>query len=188
LIALISRWMAYLGGMVLIAIVIISNLSIFGRSAKGASSNIWLTEQFPEGARWLGYLGAVPSDIEFVEVGIALAIFMFFPWFVVNRSISLGNTLARILPDSARKYLLVAWNTLFALFMAAVTWQLVQRAQESWLSVDLSLVLGMPVWGVFVACALATLATTCIALALAVDYLKGPGVRQTYKKAGVPSQ
>ncbi len=173
LITLISRWMAYFGGVVLFAIVVVSNLSIFGRSANGASYNPWLTKQFPELAVWLGKLGAVPGDIELVEAGVAFAIFAFFPWFVVSRSLSMSKTLSHQFPNAVNNCLVVAWNGLFAIFMGAVTWQLLKRAYYAWNSSEFTPLLGIPIWFLFAICAFAAFVTAAVASVSALQYLSG---------------
>jgi len=171
LITLISRWMAYFGGVVLIAIVVISNLSIFGRSANGVSTHPWLVKQFPGIAHWFGRLGVVPGNVELVEAAIAFAIFAFFPWFVVSRTLSIRKTLSHLLPEAANNYLVVAWNGLFAIFTGAVTWQLMKQAYYAWTSWELTSILGIPIWTLFASCALAALVTAFVAGTSALQYL-----------------
>jgi len=61
----LARMMALIGGLALIALVLMTVLSIILRNFSG--------------------FGPVPGDFELVEVGVAFAIFAFMPWCQLNR-------------------------------------------------------------------------------------------------------
>lgn len=62
-----SRWMAYSGGAILVAIALTTVISIIGRSLSG-----------------LG-LAPIKGDYEIVEMGCAIAVFSFMPWCQLKR-------------------------------------------------------------------------------------------------------
>ena len=63
----LARMLALLGGLVLVALTIITCISIAGRALISFG------------------LGPVPGDFELVEAGVAFAIFAFLPWCQLNR-------------------------------------------------------------------------------------------------------
>ncbi|MCK0138698.1 TRAP transporter small permease [Aliiroseovarius sp. F47248L] len=62
-----SRWMAYSGGAILVAIALTTVVSIIGRTLSGFG------------------LGPVKGDYEIVEMGCAVAVFAFMPWCQLKR-------------------------------------------------------------------------------------------------------
>ncbi|WP_191285846.1 TRAP transporter small permease [Aliiroseovarius zhejiangensis] len=76
-----SRWMAYSGGAILVAIALTTVVSIIGRTLSG-----------------LG-LGPVKGDYEIVEMGCAVAVFAFMPWCQLKRGHVTVDIFISKLPD-----------------------------------------------------------------------------------------
>ena len=77
----LARWMAVLGGLVLLALVLITCVSVAGRILNGWLHSDFLQGLIPGPADWLIGIGVGPllGDFELVEAGIAFAIFAFLP-------------------------------------------------------------------------------------------------------------
>lgn len=73
----VARGLAYVGGLVLVAIAIITVLSITGRALISVG------------------LGPIKGDFEMVEIGCAIAVFFFLPWCQLKR----GHVTVDILVD-----------------------------------------------------------------------------------------
>ncbi len=76
-----SRWMAYSGGAILVAIALTTVVSIIGRTLSGFG------------------LGPVKGDYEIVEMGCAVAVFAFMPWCQLKRGHVTVDIFISKLPD-----------------------------------------------------------------------------------------
>ena len=77
----LSRAMAYLGGLMLVLLIVMNCASIFGRSLNGILHSDQVMATVPDLARWLidAGVGPINGDFELVEAGVAFAIFAFLP-------------------------------------------------------------------------------------------------------------
>ena len=125
----LARFTAYLGGLVLLAIVIMTCLSIGGRAI----------------GDWLG-LGPIPGDFELVEIGIGFAIFAFLPWCQIRR----GHATVDILQPrfGQRVNGLIDLISDLLMFVAAVLigWRLWQGMLDKKGYAETTFILQFPVW------------------------------------------
>ncbi|MCF3972224.1 TRAP transporter small permease [Paracoccus salsus] len=124
----LCRIFAGIGGMVLLAMMLMTVTSVARRSLLGAP---------------------IPGDFELVEIGTAIAIFCFLPWCQSTG----GNVLVDFFTQTARprsNHLLEALGDLIYLLIAALLlWRMVQGGMEMRQYGEQSMVLRIPVWWSF---------------------------------------
>lgn len=124
----LARYVALAGGVVMVAVVAVTVLSVVGRAL------------IPLG------LTAVPGDYELVEAGMAFAIFAFLPWCQLNGSHAVVGILTDKLPAryNAISELLVELLMLaVAIFLA---WRLAAGLFDKFSYQETTFVLRMPLW------------------------------------------
>lgn len=123
-----SRWLAWLGGVVLVLITAISVISIAGRALTG-----------------LG-LGPVPGDFELVEVGTALAVFAFLPWCHLRGGHAMVDMFWRAYPEGMRRAIEVLTEVLTLGVWVLLVWRMGVAMLEYRDNAETSFILHMPVW------------------------------------------
>lgn len=123
-----ARLLAWIGGLVLVALTVMSIVSIIGRTLSG-----------------LG-LGPVPGDFELVEVGTALAVFCFLPWCQITRGHAVVDILWRAYPPGMQWFLTVVSHALMLAVWLLLTWRLGVGLMDYYGNGETSFILQMPVW------------------------------------------
>lgn len=138
LIFAVARSMAWLGGLVLVALTIMSILSISGRALSV-----------------LG-LGPVPGDFELVEAGTALAVLCFLPWCHLKRGHAVVDILWRLYPKGLQRALRILSDLLMFGVWVLLAWRMCVGMLDYRSNGETSFILHMPVWWGYAACTLAT--------------------------------
>lgn len=124
----LCRWVAGIGGAVLVAMMVMTVASVLKRSLLGSP---------------------IPGDFELVEIGSAIAIFCFLPWCQVTG----GNVLVDFFTARASprlNHLLEAVGDLVYLLIGAlILWRLVHGGTEFRTYGEQSMVLRIPTWWSF---------------------------------------
>lgn len=123
-----SRFMAWLGGLVLTLLAALSVVSIAGRSLSVAG------------------LGPVPGDFELVEVGTAFSVFCFLPWCHLKRSHADVGMFWNSYPPAMRRVLVIVSDALMLAVWLFLVWRMGAAMLEYRSSGDVSFILQMPVW------------------------------------------
>lgn len=152
----LAKWSALVGGLVLVALTLMSVASITGRALIG-----------------LG-LGPVPGDFELVEIGTGVAVFLFLPWTYLRGGHATVDLFYDRMPAVVRKAVSVACDLLMLVLWVVLTWKLWDGMVEKREYLETSFILQMPVWwgyaaslvGALIGC-LAYLTKTLINLGLA---------------------
>lgn len=143
-IAVLARVFAGLGGVTLLAMMLVIVASVTLRGILGRP---------------------IPGDFELVEIGSAIAIFCFLPWC----QISGGNVLVDFFTQRSgarMNHLLEAFGDLIYLVVAALLlWRLIHGGMEMRLYGEQSMVLRVPIWWSFIVIlpAMALLTLSCAA-------------------------
>ncbi len=102
----LSRWLAYAGGSVLVAIALVTVVSIIGRAL------------IPFG------LKPIKGDFELVEMGCAMAIFAFLPWAQFRRGHVTVDIFIQNLPKRVQAFLGFVGDAALALAAYVILWRL----------------------------------------------------------------
>lgn len=145
LLASVSRWLAYFGGVVLTCIALLTVVSVIGRALTGFG------------------LGPIKGDFELVEIGSAVAVFSFLPWCQLNRGHVTVDILARRFSLGVQRLLELIGNIVIACIAIVITWRLWMGMGERFtffsqevrdklgfgykpFSVEETYILGLPTW------------------------------------------
>lgn len=142
----LATTMALAGGLVLLALVALTCISVAGRALVG-----------------LG-LGPVPGDFELVEMGVAFAVFAFLPWCHLNRGHATVELLTRYLGRTANAWLDLMADLLMFLVAALIAWRLALGTLDKRSYHETTFILEVPVWWAYAACLLGAVVFTVVAL------------------------
>jgi TRAP-type C4-dicarboxylate transport system permease small subunit len=121
----IADWLAMLGGVLLIATIAITIVSVIGRYAFGAP---------------------VPGDYELVEIVCAIAIFLFFPMTHASDGNLRAEFFTTALPEKAKLALDIVHDIVFMLIAALLAWRMSHALLDKLESGEGSLFLRIPLW------------------------------------------
>ena len=130
----IARAFALLGGVVLVALMLLVVISITGRAL------------IPLG------LKPVPGDFELVEMGTAFAIFCFLPWCQLQRGHVSVDILAPMLGRRRDAALSVFHNLAMTVVSAFIAWRLWAGMLDKMQYKETTYILGLPVWWGYALC------------------------------------
>jgi TRAP-type C4-dicarboxylate transport system permease small subunit len=124
----LSQAMAWLGGVVLTAMAVLSVASITGRALSGVG------------------LGPVPGDFELVEAGTALAVFCFMPWAHLKRGHAMVDLFWNAYPVPLKRALEIAADTLMLIVWVLLVWRMALATEDYRGNAEVTFILQMPVW------------------------------------------
>ena len=104
----VARLFAYFGGVVLIALALMTVISTIGRAFVGLQIG----------------LGPIPGDFELVEAGTAVAVFCFMSWCHLNQGHVTVDIVAAYLPRRTNLTLVLIGNILVFIVAFVVAWRL----------------------------------------------------------------
>ena len=116
---------AVLGGLVLVAMVLLVVVSVIGRALLALP---------------------VPGDFEIVAVGTGIAIFLFLPYCYLERGNVTVDILADHMPARARRALDVVASVVFALIAALFAWRMSLGLADTFFYGDITMIVGFPIW------------------------------------------
>lgn len=131
----LSRWLAYAGGLTLVALTAMSVVSIVGRGLAGIS------EAWP-----FSVMGPVTGDFELVEAGCAFAVFAFLPWCQMRRGHVTVDIFISPLSARARAGLTLAGNVILTVVSYVIAWQLWLGTLDKRAYFETTFILQMPAW------------------------------------------
>ena len=142
----LARLTAYAGGLVLLGLVVMTCVSVIGRSLNGIG------------------LGPIPGDFELVEIGIGFAIFAFLPWCQIKRG---HATVDLLQPRFGRRFngaIDFLSDVLMAIAAMVIGWRLMQGMLDKKGYSETTFILQFPVWIAYAAAMIG--ATVFIAVSL----------------------
>ena len=157
----IAKWMAYLGGLALIAILLITCLSVVGRSLNTIGHSPWVKNNFTFLSESLVLFGPINGDFEIVEAGVAFAIMAFLPWCQIVRGHAVVELFTSFLPLRANKYLALFWEVIFAAVLFLIAWRLFVGMSDKMRYGETTFLLQFPIWWGYAACGFAA-AIACV--------------------------
>lgn len=142
----LARLLALIGGVLLVALAVMSVVSIIGRALTWAN------------------LGPVPGDFELIEAGCAVAVFAFLPWCQFRGGHVTVDLMASYMPARLWAVMAVTGNIAMSVVAVIVTWQLWLGFRDKLAYGETSMILQMPIWWGYAAGAVASLVfvATCV--------------------------
>jgi len=169
-VTMVARLFAILGGIILSAAILITCLSILGRTASTVLHWDPLVEALPGVTQWLLALGIGPirGDFELVEAGMAFCIFAFLPYCQVTAGHASVDIFTSRLGPRAQGVLSALIDLLFAVVLVVIAVQLKGGLDARIRSGQTSFLLQFPIWWAYAA----SFAAACVAAAAGV-YMAG---------------
>jgi TRAP-type C4-dicarboxylate transport system permease small subunit len=139
----VARGFALAGGVMLLAVTALTVTTVVGRSV---------------------FNRPVLGDFELVEIGVAVAVFAFFPYCQLCRGNVVVDFFTRRTGARARAWADAAHSLIYALIAALFAWRLALGGAELRAWGETSMILGVPIWWGFVpiAASMAVLAVVCV--------------------------
>ncbi|WP_319533101.1 TRAP transporter small permease [uncultured Cohaesibacter sp.] len=149
----IARSMAVLGGIVLVALILLTCLSVLGRGLNTIGHSAMFESVAPALATMLldTGVGPVTGDFELVEAGIAFAIFAFLPVCQIYSSHATVDVFTTMLSPKANKWIIAFWEIVFFVVMILITWRLFVGMQNKISYGETTFLLQFPVWWAYAA-------------------------------------
>lgn len=124
----LARLLALLGGLVLVAVTVLTVISITGR-----------------GLIWAG-LSPVPGDYELVEMGSAFAVFAFLPWCQMERGHVTVDLFLSAAGDAVNRAVDLVADLLLTAVSGLICWRLFAGLQDKAAYNETTFILQVPLW------------------------------------------
>lgn len=144
----LSRFMAYLGGLMLVLLIVMTCISIVGRSLNGILHTDTAQLMIPAVANWLLDIGVGPlnGDYELLEAGMAFSIFAFLPLCQFNAAHASVDVFTTMMSTKISNFMVWISEVLFAAVLIVVAWQITNGMLDKFRSGETTLLLQFPVW------------------------------------------
>ena len=160
-----AKVMALLGGLLLLVLIVVTCLSVVGRMLNTIGNSSFIKINFESVSIFLQKFAPINGDFELVEMGIALAIFLFLPWCQLNRRHAAVHIFTvRLMSKRGNAVLLLIWEALFVAILGLITVQLYAGMGDRITYNETTFLLQWPVWWPYAACAIAGALATLIGL------------------------
>ncbi len=141
----LARALALAGGLVLLALTLMTCLSVLGRAGLTLSGMFDLPAIFAR-------LRPVRGDYELIELGSAVAVFAFLPWCHLSGAHARVDILTGRIPGWLDKALTLLWDALMLAAMGVICWRLFVGMQGKIASGETTFLRQIPVWWAYAAC------------------------------------
>ncbi len=148
----ISLWFAFVGGVMLMGLALMTVVSVIGRAAYGQP---------------------VPGDIEITQYVIAVAISAFFPYCLFSGGNLIVDFFTAKASERTRRVLDAIGALTLAFAMGLFAWRTVVGTISVKSSGETSMVISMPLWWTYALMAPCFVLATVAAMALATKILRG---------------
>lgn len=148
LVETLARAMALIGGLVLLALVILICVSVLGRGLNTLGHAGWLTALAPGVADALIATGVRPitGDFELVEAGIAFAIFAFLPICQLYGGHATVDVFTGMLGRGVNRLIMAFWEVVLAAVILLLARQLFEGLLGKYGNGETTFLLQFPVW------------------------------------------
>lgn len=165
----LARLFAKLGGYVLAVLIILTCLSILGRSLNTVLNTDVVQSVAPGLAAMLleWGIGPIKGDFELVEAGMAFAIFSFLPLCQLNGAHASVDIFTSKLPLRANRLLRAVIEVVFAAVLILIAWQLFEGMQSKRNSGETTFYLEFPIWWAYAVSLVAAIVAAIVSIYVA---------------------
>lgn len=183
-----ARFMAIVGGLVLCALIVLTCVSILGRSLNTLGHTEFVAALSDRLAQFLTRFGPINGDFELLEAGVAFAIFAFLPICQRHSSHATVDVFTNALPRRMNQALRAFWEIVLTGAMILITWRLFEGLQGKMTNGETTYLLEFPVWwsyGLsFVAAVVASLVGVYTAACRAIEFLTDRSILTAHEELG----
>jgi TRAP-type C4-dicarboxylate transport system permease small subunit len=153
LIQSLARLTALAGGLVLIALILLTTLSIIGRSLNKVFHNDFFNQTLTGLSQFVLDLGVgeINGSYELLEAGVAFAIFSFLPICQLYGSHASVDVFTSLLPRRTNRWIAAFWEVLLAAVILLIILQLYGGMERYIRNGQTTLFLQFPVWWAYAA-------------------------------------
>jgi TRAP-type C4-dicarboxylate transport system permease small subunit len=173
----LARLMAVLGGLVLTGLILMTCISILGRTASGLLNSDALEGVRAAQALLALGIGPIKGDFELVEAGMAFVIFAFLPYTQLTGGHASVDIFTNPMGPGPNRWLTMAWAVLFAAVMGMIAWQLWQGTLDKRRFGETSFLIQFPIWWAYAAAlvgaAVAALTAVYVAIVRVAELITG---------------
>lgn len=175
----LSHIMALIGGFVLSIVILITVLSIIGRTGNSMMYSDFAQTYFGWLAQWViaAGLGPIRGDFELVEAMMAFSIFAFLPLAQFTSAHASVDIFTAWLPPRGQAVLRMLIEALFAAVLVVIALQLEAGMQSKMRSGQTTFIIGYPIWWAYAAslvgASVAALVAVYVALVRVAEVLTG---------------
>jgi TRAP-type C4-dicarboxylate transport system permease small subunit len=162
----LARLSAIIGGLVLIVLVVMTTLSIIGRTLnKMMHSGLAETMLGTLSQRIIDLgVGEINGNYELLEAGVAFAIFSFFPICQLYNNHATVDVFTSALPPRVLLFLRAFWEVVLSVTIIFITWRLYEGMLRYLGNGETTLFLQMPVWWSYAASVMAAIVACIVAI------------------------
>jgi TRAP-type C4-dicarboxylate transport system permease small subunit len=170
-----ARFMSVCGGLVLALLIVLICISVIGRSLNGLLHG-WFGTVLPTVSAFLLQAGVGPinGDFELVEAGVAFSIFAFLPLCQISGGHASVDIFTSKLPKRAKRFLQMLIDTVFAIVLIVLAYQLYRGMLSKQSYGDTTFLLQFPIWWAYAAslvgAAMAAVISVYVAWVRVVEY------------------
>ncbi|MDW4497275.1 TRAP transporter small permease [Sulfitobacter sp. D35] len=170
LMTFLARTTALAGGLVLMGLVILTTLSIIGRTLNKVLHGPGIQENFGGIAQALlaTGVGEIQGNYELLEAGVAFAIFSFFPICQLHGAHATVDVFTSFLPRRATRFIAAFWEIVLTAVLILLSWRLYEGMLRYVNNGETTLFLQFPVWWAYAASFAASVVTCIVAVYCAV--------------------
>ncbi|MEO1638116.1 MAG: TRAP transporter small permease subunit [Pseudomonadota bacterium] len=166
-----ARVMAGLGGLVLLALILMICVSVAGRGL----ADLAFSGALGGLGDWLSTAGVGPilGDFELVEAGVAFAIFAFLPLTQLSGAHARVDVFTTGMGPRTNRWLAGFWSVVMAAIILLITWRLYAGLQDKLRYGETTFLIQFPLWGAYAASFAAAVVASITAVYCAVMHLAG---------------
>ncbi len=144
----LAYFMAYCGGVILLALILLTCVSIIGRSVNGMMHSDLAQSTIGGFANWAiaAGVGPINGDYELVEAGMAFAIFSFMPLCQISAAHAAVDVFVGLMPRGLVRFLIWISEIVFALVLILIAYQMFNGTGDKFRSNETTLLLEFPIW------------------------------------------
>ncbi|MEZ5673742.1 MAG: TRAP transporter small permease [Thalassovita sp.] len=166
----LARFMAILGGIILTLLILLTCVSVVGRTLNtilhsGAAQSV--LGDFAKTLLDTG-VGPVLGDFEIVEAGIAFAIFAFIPLCQITGGHASVDIFTSAFPVKVNRFIQMIVEILFAAALILIAWRLYEGMISKMRYNETTFLLQFPIWWAYAASLAAACVTALVAVYMAV--------------------
>lgn len=166
----LARLTALTGGVVLIALIVLTSLSIVGRAINKFLHNDFFDQTFAAGSQWLLDLGVgeINGSYEVLEAGVAFAIFSFLPACQLYGAHATVDVFTSLMSRGVNRWIAAFWEVVLAAAIVLLIWRLYEGMLRYQGNGETTLFLQFPVWWAYAASFAAGVVACIVAVYCAV--------------------
>ena len=165
----LANVMAILGGIVLTLLIILTCVSVLGRSLNGVFHSDFMESIAPGFSSWMIDIGIGPvnGDFELVEAGVAFAIFAFIPLCQITAGHASVDIFANTFPKWLDKILRAVIEVVFAAVLILIAVQLFEGMMSKRQYGETTFLIQFPIWWAYAASLVGAVVSSIVAVYMA---------------------